>query len=279
MKPNFIGIGGQRCGTTWLSSCLRDHPEVCNSKRKEEHFFDHYYHKGYESYERSFESCSGSKVVGEFSTSYLYDYNAPKRVYRYNPDMKIIVCLRNPIERAYSQHLWHISLGYVSGKNLQFENALENNPMYIEQGLYYEHLKAWSGYFPLSSRLLVLIFEEMLRDPLPSIQSVYRFLEIDPCFIPDNVNRRINKAVLPKSRKLERLIHGSQILRTIGVGYLIDFAKSVGIKKAIQHLNYKDLPNVCELNNQTRKKLQKIFCDDNRELANLLNKDLSSWNE
>ena len=149
MKPNFIDIGGQRCATTWIFNSLKKHPQVSsNLFVKEIHFFSYWYHKGYDWYESHFRHCSSDKLKGEFSTSYLYDLSAPKRVFKYNSDVKIIVCVRNPVDRAYSQHLWNISLGYVTGKNLVFRNAVKRNPMYIEQGLYYKYIKNWIKYFP-----------------------------------------------------------------------------------------------------------------------------------
>lgn len=278
MKPNFIGIGGQRCATTWIFDCLKEHPEVCNIEKKEINFFTHYYNRGYEWYERYFKGCSGYKAIGEFSTSYLYDYNAPKRIYNYNPDAKIIVCLRNPIERAYSQHKHHIRLGFVTGINLSFDKAVKDNPMYIEQGLYYTHLKRWINYFQIGNNLLVLIYEDMLKNPLTFIQSVYDFLQINPNFIPSNLNKEINKAIIPKNFKLHRLINKASLtFRAIGMGYFIEFIKFVGIKRAIEYLNSEKRLNVYNMSDETRKNLQELFYEENKKLSNLLDRDLSFW--
>jgi len=271
MKPNFIGIGGQRCATTWIFSCLKEHPEVCKTRGKEIHFFSYWYHRGYEWYERHFKKCSNYKAIGEFSTSYLYDESAPQRIYNYNPDMKIIVCLRNPIERAYSQHLWHVSLGHVTGRNLNFQNAIKDNPMYVEQGLYYKHLRRWISYFPLWKKLHVVIFEDMLKGPLSFIQSIYRFLKIDENYVPSSLNKVVNKAVIPKNLKLGRLINKiSPIFRIAGMSSFIDF---------IKYLNSQKQETICKMNDKTRKELRKIFYKENKKLAILLNRNLTFWDE
>ena len=108
MKPNFIGIGAQKCASTWVYKVLQDHPQAYVSEPKELNFFSYYYNHGFQWYERFFENTRDRIAVGEISPSYFNASAAPYRVCQYNSNMRVIVTLRDPVERAYSHHLWEV---------------------------------------------------------------------------------------------------------------------------------------------------------------------------
>ena len=111
MGVNFIGVGAQKSGTSWIYACLYEHPEIC-APIKEIHFFSRpRYEKGIAWYEKQFDRCAVEKLRGEFSTSYLYTPEAAARIHAAYPDAKIIAVLRNPIDRAYSQYRNAIKAG------------------------------------------------------------------------------------------------------------------------------------------------------------------------
>ena len=144
MKVNFIGIGAQKCASTWVHRILYDHPEVAIYLGKEIDFFSNDYVLGYQWYEKQLGDVSSSvKAMGEISPSYFADSDTPNRVFLYNPDMKIVLSLRDPIERAYSNHLHQIRIGYFAGQDLDFDKGMKNNPMYLEQSRYAQHLARW----------------------------------------------------------------------------------------------------------------------------------------
>ena len=103
---DFIGIGVQKSATTWMYSMLTSHPEIKGAKgglkNKEVNFFNRSYFLGFDWYNNKFEF--GDHIVGEFSTLYFPECSVPERVYKYNPDIKLILIVRNPIDRAFSQH-------------------------------------------------------------------------------------------------------------------------------------------------------------------------------
>lgn len=131
MRPYFIGIGVQKCATAWLYNVLAEHPQISMASPqdgdKDTRFFSYFYDRGFEWYERHFAKHE-NKISGEYSTSYFYSLEAPERIFRYSPDIKLIVSFRHPVERAFSNHKHEIKLGRISGENLIFENALKNNP-------------------------------------------------------------------------------------------------------------------------------------------------------
>src|SRR5438045_5070609 len=90
--PDFIGIGAQRTGTSWIYACLYEHPEIC-MPRKEINFFsrERNWTRGFEWYEQIFAECPSRTIAGEFSTSYLSDAQAPARIKDRYPAVRLIV--------------------------------------------------------------------------------------------------------------------------------------------------------------------------------------------
>jgi hypothetical protein len=109
VKVNFLGVGAQKVGTSALDAYLRTHPGVCLAKVKEVHLFDddqNFFKRalgGYADYHQHFAPTSAAQLVGEITPAYMYWNDAPRRIWEYDPAMKLIAVLRNPITHAYSQ--------------------------------------------------------------------------------------------------------------------------------------------------------------------------------
>ena len=100
---DFIGLGAQKAGTSWVYACLYEHPEI-HAPIKELHFFSRdRFSKGKDWYESHFSHRKEGQKVGEFSTSYLYSKETPERIKELYPEVKLIAIVRNPVTRAYSQ--------------------------------------------------------------------------------------------------------------------------------------------------------------------------------
>ena len=124
--PNFLIIGAQRCGTTTLYNQLVSHPDISPATTKELHYFDINFSKGIQWYKEQF---NDERIIGEASPYYIFHPLCPKRIFDIIPEVKIIVLLRNPVERAYS-HYWHeIRLGK---ENLSFEDAISEESSRIK---------------------------------------------------------------------------------------------------------------------------------------------------
>ena len=148
VKPTFLGIGAQKCASSWIRNVLHDHPEVFVSHPREVDFFSYHYNRGYTWYERHFDHAGTAKAIGEISPSYFCDPLAPAWVREYKRDVKLILTLRDPIARAFSNHLHEIRMGHFRGADLRFEAGLESNPMYLFQSRYGTHLANWLREFP-----------------------------------------------------------------------------------------------------------------------------------
>jgi hypothetical protein len=208
-KPGFLIIGAQKCGTTSLFHYLSQHPDLNLPVTKEIHFFDLQYEKGIDWYESKFPSADTSceKITGEASPYYLFHPLVPERVATHFPTIKLIVMLRNPVDRAYS-HFMHqrklneepidlfetaIAMEDVrttgEEEKLKFGLVDESLPhrrhSYVNRGYYYEQIKRWLKYFPMS-QLLFVKSEELFQHPTKVLEEIYIFLNISR-IMPSNL--------------------------------------------------------------------------------------------
>ena len=213
LLPDFLIIGTQRGGTTSLYHYLQAHPCIGPASTKEVHFFDMRFHKGLAWYRGHFPSRieqyavqqlhGHSLVTGEATALYLFHPHAPKRVAEALPFVKLIVLLRNPVDRAYSQYYHAIELGHES---LSFEEAIDQEEertakerkkvledehyysqaykhlSYLSRGIYVEQLQVWMNLFP-REQFLILKSEEFYGNPAASLKQLLTFLKV-PVFEP-----------------------------------------------------------------------------------------------
>jgi len=192
-KVDFVVAGVQKGGTTALDYYLRKHSEVCMGIKKEVHYFDHDHHfrknkDNYSQYHANFNPREECKIIGEATPSYIFWKNAPERIWKYNPAMKIIVIYRDPIERAYSH--WNMIRSW-NKENLSFLEALKAEDLRIKSGRYKEttrfayrntgyygeQLEELWKYFPKTQTLL-LRNNELREQPEKCLQKVSDFLQV-----------------------------------------------------------------------------------------------------
>lgn len=276
--PDFIGIGAQKAGTSWIYACLYEHPQIY-APVKEIHFFsrERNWLKGYEWYESFFQDCPTHAKAGEFSTSYLCHPYTPDRIYRRYPSVKIIVSLRNPVDRAYSNYLNDIKAGKISPE-MSFDEALKRHPEYIEQGYYMRFIKRYLQYFR-REQILILIYENSLKNPREFIRSIYHFIGVDDSFIPSMLFRKVNIGRTPRSVLFERFLDNlSELLRKKGLRQLWWLGKKSGIGDKLRALNTRSLNDTHQvLQLSDRKSLFALFEEEVKALEKLLNRELKEW--
>lgn len=212
--PTFLVIGAMRSGTTALSAYLRAHPEVFVSRQKELNFFDTYFDRGIEWYAKWFEDAKGFAAVGEATPSYMYAEEAGARMGSVLPDAKLVVMLRNPVDRAYS-HFW---LNRSRGlEDLEFAQAIEAEPRrlaeggwkarfgksYLDRGRYLPQLRRVCEYYPRSA-LHVALFEDLSREPLTTFASICRFIGVDDTVVPPRLGQAQGGYRVHRSKLLHR---------------------------------------------------------------------------
>jgi Sulfotransferase domain len=275
---DFIGIGAQKSGTSWAYTCLYDHPEVC-APIKEIHFFSRpRWSEGREWYERHFNTCGAGKLRGEFSTSYLYSKEAPERIHSYCPNTKLIAILRNPIDRSFSQYRNAIKAGEIP-EATPFEEYLTREPSALEQGLYHEQLVRYDALFP-KEQMLVLIYEDIRKDPVLFMKRIYEFLAVDTSFVSSMVYEEINVARTPKYVFIDRLMHHmSEMLRKIGFDRFVHLVRKSGLPNLFRSLNTKPKEKSSHTKSFNRAPLVTYFRDDVQRLSECIGRDMNAeWN-
>jgi len=289
-KIDYLGIGTHRAATSWIQQCLIEHPQICGEK--ELHFLTNPQkcNQGIGLYASFFSRCQPNQIKGEFTPGYLSEDIDHSFIKRYFPNVKFIVCLRNPIERAYSHFLFHKSSEKTSAKTL--EEAIEKEPMlkfyYINTGFYYSQLKKYFELYP-KENFLILIYEDISKNPLKFIQGIFKFLGVNPNFVPPSVNQQINYS--PKNAlripflnfyitKLKRFVFSHPkffglfvfLARCCRVNKLIEFIRQANVRKS--GLERYEKPPLLE---KTRKNLRETYQEEIKNLEKLINRDLSFW--
>jgi len=196
MRVDFVIGGTQKGGTSALDSFLRQHPEICMpNTRKELHFFDREADDtDYKKYHANFKPKQQQHVIGEASPIYMYWETAPYRIWKYNPKMKWILVLRNPVERAFSA--WNMETKRGAEK-LSFGEAIEKEsercrealPLqhrvysYTDRGFYAHQVRRLFNIFG-KDNCLVLRNEELRNDHKNTLRRVFEFLGVDSSFVP-----------------------------------------------------------------------------------------------
>jgi len=194
-KVSFVIAGTQKGGTSALGAYLRSHQEICMANLAEVHFFDKddYFQQDeadYSIYHSCFSPKSSNHLLGETTPIYMYWYDAPRRIWRYNSRMKIIIILRNPIERAFSH--WNMErdrgaeeLSFWEAIQSEQERCREALPYqhrvysYIDRGFYADQLRRVWHYFP-REQTLILRNEELRIRPKEALEKVCNLLGVTP---------------------------------------------------------------------------------------------------
>lgn len=190
----FVIGGTQKGGTSALAAYLNEHPQICMARRKEVHFFDNdklFHGNGpdYSEYHSAFYPEDSHELIGEATPIYMYWHDAPKRIWEYNSNMKWILLLRNPIERAYSH--WNMERSR-NADTMPFWHAIQNESercrealpyqhrvySYVDRGFYLEQLRRIWRYFP-TTQVAILKSEYLRSKPNEALRHLCDFLEVE----------------------------------------------------------------------------------------------------
>ncbi|MCU0543995.1 MAG: tetratricopeptide repeat protein [Oscillatoriaceae cyanobacterium Prado104] len=219
-SPDFIIIGSQRCGTTSLYSYLAKHPQILTPIKKEMDFFSWHFDRGIGWYLAHFPQLPEGEqfLTGEASPSYFDCREAPQRLRKKFPQVKLIVLLRNPVDRAISHYYRLVDLNWESRSfdraigdeierlNQNPENIIGEEPgNYIARGIYVEFIENWMGFFH-PEQLLVLKSEDFYANPGQTVKEVLEFLELPDYQLPEyqNANPGFYRPVSQSMRNLLR---------------------------------------------------------------------------
>jgi hypothetical protein len=259
MLPNFICIGPARAGAGWLYEVLREHPEICMAKNiKETEFFTCDYDMGMGWYETYFSSCTGAKAVGEITNRYIFSPDVALRIHRHIPQCKIVVCLRNPLDRLISNYLFKVREGTL---NCGFNEALQLMPQLLFESRYFHYLEPFYHLFP-NRQFFYIDFQLLSQNPKALVRKLFEFLEVDADYQPTVLHRRINKSIVPRLAVFPMLTEGGAVLmRRIGIHRLLTELKLPDSVKWIFFRNASASESVI-ITDQIRSKLLEVISED-----------------
>jgi hypothetical protein len=223
--PNFFIVGKPKAGTTALHYLLAQHPDIFMSSYKEPHHFhpEHVQagldrkrgisglpYKDRDKYLELFEDVTNEKIIGESSTGYLYSKHAAREIARFNPDAKILMVLREPVDFMHSFHsqllrsanenepdfrtALELEESRKNGANIPYTATYPENLLYVDQARYANQVKRFFDAFD-SSSIKVVIYEDLRADNLRIFREILEFLDVDSEFTPNfrdvNKTRRV----------------------------------------------------------------------------------------
>lgn len=224
---NFVGIGAQKAGTTWLYSHLERHPDIVFPRRKEYHFWNTWNGKINEHFSdfcSDFSDESSNLKYGDFTPAYsILPIERIRWLQAFEPDVKIIFILRNPIDRAWSAVKMMLKRAQLTRDEASDQWFLDvvNSAASIKRGDYETCLRNWYAVFP-KEQILILRFDDIVSDPYSLIRRCSDFLGIDSSFykeseagvlddpvfsseyhiIPSLIKQRLGEIYHPKIKKL-----------------------------------------------------------------------------
>ena len=193
--PDFLGIGTQKGGTTYLYELLKQHPQVFLANPKEQHFFSLHWHRGSDWYRNQFDEAAAGQICGEITPYYMFHPEAPSRIASLLPKVKLVVLLRDPVERALSQYFHSYRLGL---EHLNLEGAFSEESRrliacaetlkkglphlshqqhsYLSRSRYEEQLPHFNLFFT-SDQILLLRSEDLFAAPSATWEKITNFLD------------------------------------------------------------------------------------------------------
>ena len=309
--PNFFIAGAPKAGTTSLYHWLAAHPQVYMSSIKEpsyfslearpENFAPEYQERmlqqmsdvqsslrsgtgqslrhgvvgEWEDYLRLFVAAANKIAVGEASVVYLWSKTAAQRIAERLPHSRILLILRDPAERAFSQYLHYVSFGQVSTSFRQHILASLNpgdkfglySP-FLEMGLYAEQLQRYLDVFP-REQFRIWLYEDTVAEPEVFHRQVMEFLTIDSSFVPD-VSKRHNELLVPK------LLGITQAMRRSGLWGRLRSTMPAPLRPLLRKVAYRQRRSV-HLAPEDRRFLIDYYKKNIHQLQHFLDRDLSAW--
>ena len=265
VKPNFLYIGTSKAGSTWLFNVLANHPEVFLASSKGLYYFDKHYANGRDWYLDHFDRAGSHSAVGEISHSYLSSPEAAPRIAEVNAEMRLLVTLREPVDRAFSDYLDLLKNGQYDGS---FENALERFPRLLDRGRYATHLSVYYDHFPRQN-ISVGIFDDLRADPQGYADEVCAFLGIARQDLPAADLKSRMPAGKPRNQALASAARSaSRMVKRAGLARLRSRVKrSALIRHALYQPYTDDRPTI---DPETAHDLRGFFAHEVQRLDSLL---------
>lgn len=285
---DFVGVGAAKAGTTWLYSCLSEHPQVCMAEPKELNYFctrlvwpapARNWRRGEDWLYARFSHWQPGQLRGEISPSYLLDPHSPRLIQERFPDARIIISYRNPSDALYSLYYQFARQRPVPRT---FEGFIAQNDFAVAMGFYHSHTMRYLDRFA-PEQLHHIVYDDISSQPERVVAELYGFLGVATDWRPEHLQERVNVRMAPRSAVVR---HGLGMLRALlesspKAPWLRALGRRLRLWGLVDRIHKKNLAVVpfTPMKPETRKHLQALYTEQNLLLGELLGRDLSHWNE
>ncbi len=309
--PNFFIVGTGKAGTTSLHRYLQQHPDIYMSPVKEPSYFaseirgealgkafqkhvrrrslelpEHlkdgrpvkplgWLVSDWDDYLRLFQQARGETAIGEASAGYLWSETAAANIHARFPNARIVMILRDPAERAFSQYLHQLAVGLTKSTFRQHIEECARGPHemgiyypFLEIGLYYRQVQRYMELFP-RGQIRIYWFEEAWSQPTHLLADLFQFLEVDAGFLPDISRKHL-------ARRAPRWAALNYSLKASGLWYPLRALVPPALRSAVLRMAFRPGRGL-KLSPEDRRYLVDYYSEDVRKLAGLMNRDLSAW--
>lgn len=281
--PNFFIVGAPKAGTTSLYEYLKNIPEIFMSSIKEPNFFsENTISENYPitiirkklEYLSLFDKVQNEKIIGESSTSYLSDPETPHKIHKINPNSRILISLRDPVERAFSHYLMHKRTTWLtSSLHEELQNSISKkfnhnqHRLKLEHGLYFNDIRRYQEIFG-KNQVTILIFEEFIKNKKESIEKVLKFL---------GINHDVNY-LETKSHNPYRGIRGERIINYLNTNNtrkrIIQKIIPINVRRSLREKIFTKQQSKPEMAPSDREVLINYYREDVEKLQNFLGRKL-----
>lgn len=307
--PNFFIVGAAKAGTTSIYNYLDQHSDVYMSPIKEPHYFskdiqhkdfnksylkntffslDDYLSKhelekkhiafidNESQYLQLYRDVKHEKKIGEISNGYLYSKVAAEEIYKFNPKAKIVIVLRDPIDRAFSHWMMDLQgedvcrksfIDAITKDQTKEDKGWGKSHLYVELGLYHDQVKRFQDIFP-EEQILIMLYDDLKNNQVNFFNEMFCFLNIESISI--NQNKHYNVSLIPKYPLVNSIIRSLRLNQYIGI--ILPKTIKQKIKKLL--LNNNDLPI---LTIYEKAQVMSYFTEEINKLEKLINRNLSMW--
>lgn len=299
MYPNFLIVGAQKSASTFVHECVREHPDAFIPHDEIAFFQDpDYLECSLTQFMSIFSTVKNEKAVGIKCPDYLGRPECPERIYNHNPNAKLIVVLRNPVERAISAYYWYMQVGIIPIRQLEeglqdvingkYNHSYPRSKEILDYGFYHQHLLRYLRYFK-REQLLILLQSDLKNSPRQFVTQIYHFLNIGDRYLPRALTRQPKKSVY----SLHRIRWLAMANRLFFYNYRVGANNMMAlypVKNKLSRLCYYLLLSIDRycltnifgntkgiLDENTRRNLIERYREDVESLENLLGRELAEW--
>ncbi len=291
-KPDFLVVGAEKCGTTWLADMLRQHPDVFIPVEKEVHYFNRRFSdfpeienfnfdKPIEWYFEFFAGAGAGQKIGEACPAYLWDETAAARIHDFEPRLKILMLLRNPAERTYSAYRFWMQRGVVGRVPLK-EAVARHSKLLLDRSLYFAQTKRYLDLFP-REQVRVWVMDRPDKSMTAILEEVEGFIGVRR-LVPANAEARSNVTAEPRFRfanwltaRLRRFVRANRIFVPV-----LDALRKVNLAQRLEGWRIENKSQaapttITMMTGEERAWLGSLLREDIEKLEDLLGMNLEHW--